>query len=215
MMDHFASFYPGAIDYTAHQDTIRTLIEAMNNKRVCKVTYKSAAGQRAKTFHIKPLKIFSYRGTLYLHAQRAKDPWQKKWVEPEFNPLLAIHRFKKVEPADRTVSFEVPKSYDFEKAFNRTFGIMKDESFRIEAEFTGWAAAYVSERVCSLDQEVEKHEDKVRIRFTSSSQNEVLSWLLSFGEKARLLGPESLVDALKKRIRAIQKNYAGGGGRRG
>ncbi|MFH0825964.1 MAG: WYL domain-containing protein [Pseudomonadota bacterium] len=198
--DLFASFFPGTIDYTPHQDTIRTLIEAMNQRQVCKVTYKAAASEKAKTFHIKPLKIFTHKDTLYLHALRAKDPWRKKWVEPEFNPLLAIHRFKKVEKADRAIPFEIPKEYDFEKAFNQTFGIIKEKSFHVEAEFTGWAAVYVSERLWSPDQVIEQERDKVRIRFTSSSEEEVVSWILSFGECAKLLEPESLVALMRNRI---------------
>ena len=46
---NFACFYPGTIDYTPHQETISTLIRAMNEKRVCKVTYKSPYNDRSKT----------------------------------------------------------------------------------------------------------------------------------------------------------------------
>ena len=201
--EHFASFFPGTIDYTPHQDTIRTLIEGMNERRVCKVTYKAAASEQPKTFHIKPLKIFTYKDTLYLHALKAKDPWQKKWVHPEFDPLLAIHRFKKVEIADRTIPFEVPKKYDFEKAFNQTFGIIKDKSFQVEAEFTGWAAVYVSERIWSPDQEIEKVGEKIKIRFTSSSEPEVISWILSFGCYARVLGPDFLTQRMAGEVARI------------
>lgn len=204
----FATFFPGTVDYTPHQETIRTLIEAMNERRVCKVAYKAAASERATNFHIKPLKIFTHKETLYLHAQRAKDPWQKKWVQPEFDPLLAIHRFKSVEKADRKVPFEVPKEYDFEKAFNQTFGIIKEKSFQVEAEFTGWAAVYVSERVWSPDQVIEKDGDKMRIKFTSSSEPEVISWILSFGEHARVLGPESLLRSFSETLEATHKSYA-------
>jgi hypothetical protein len=52
----------------------------------------------------------------------------------------------------RKAPFEIPDSYDFEKAFNQTFGIMKDKTFTVEAEFTGWAAKYMWERVWSSDQ---------------------------------------------------------------
>ena len=68
----------------------------MNKKRVCRITYKATGANRAKTYNIKPLKLFSYKDTLYLHAQKAKEPWHKRHVEPEFDPILAIHRFKKV-----------------------------------------------------------------------------------------------------------------------
>jgi hypothetical protein len=175
----------------------------MNERRVCKVAYKAAASERPKTFHIKPLKIFTHKDTLYLHALKAKDPWAKKWVEPEFNPLLAVHRFKTVEIADRTIPFEVPKEYDFEKAFNQTFGIIKDKSFRVEAEFTGWAAVYVSERIWSPDQVITNEGEKLRISFTSSSQPEVISWILSFGYRGRLLGPDSLIRRLAGEVARI------------
>jgi predicted DNA-binding transcriptional regulator YafY len=204
--ENFASFFPGTIDYTPYQNTIRTLIEGMNEHRVCKVAYKGAASQRPKTFHIKPLKIFTHKDTLYLHALKAKDPWQKKWVEPEFDPLLAIHRFKKVEIADRTIPFEVPKGYDFEKAFNQTFGIIKDKSFRVEAEFTDWAAVYVSERIWSPDQAIKKEGEKLIISFTSSSETEVISWILSFGCCARLLGPDFLTLRLAGEVGSIAES---------
>jgi hypothetical protein len=130
-------------------------------------------------------------------------------VEPEFDPLLAIHRFKKVEKADRSVPFEVPKKYDFEKAFNQTFGIIKEESFAVEAEFTGWAAAQVSERMWSPDQVITENGDKVNVKFTSSSQPEVISWILSFGNDGRLLGPDWLVEEVAQKVKVMAKSYTG------
>ena len=39
-LQHFDSFRSGSIDYTPHQETIRTLIDAMNDRKICSVTYK-------------------------------------------------------------------------------------------------------------------------------------------------------------------------------
>ncbi len=96
--------------------------------------------------------------------------------------------------------FEVPKEYDFQKAFNQTFGIIKDEKFEVEAEFTGWAAIYVEERVWSNDQIITRTGDKIRIKFTASSELEIISWILSFGDEARLLGPVDLVQQVSGNI---------------
>ncbi len=204
---NFACFYPGTIDYTPHQETISALIQAMNEKQVCKITYKSPYNERSKTFYIKPLKIFSFKDALYLHAVRAKDPWQTKYVEPEFDPVLAIHRFRKVEIDETKAHFEVPKEYDFQKAFNQTFGIIKDEKFEVEADFTGWAAVFVEERVWSNDQIITREGDKVRIKFTASSEPEIISWILSFGDEARLLSPESLVKEALEKIENMRTRY--------
>ena len=103
---HFASFVSGSIDYTGHQDDIRIVIQAMNTKRVCKITYKSIMAKRAKSFFIKPLKIFSHRDSMYIHAQLARTPG-KRYQEPDYDPLLAVHRNKKVELTDKF--FEFPK----------------------------------------------------------------------------------------------------------
>jgi len=49
-----------------------------------------------------------------------------------------------------------PKNYEFEKAFNRDFGIIKRRAFKVEAELKGWAAQYAAERIWSPDQKIEK-----------------------------------------------------------
>jgi predicted DNA-binding transcriptional regulator YafY len=196
---HFASFRSGSIDYTPHQDTIRTLIEAMDSRKICKVTYKSIMASRAKTFYIKPLKIFSHKDSVYVHACLARAPG-KPYSEPEFDPLLAIHRIKKVELTDRL--FEFPKNYDFEKAFKQNFGVIKEDAFKVEVEFTGWAAHYVSERIWSPDQKIHKNNGKTKLTFSASSEPELISLLLSFGDEVRLVKPlymaKKMIDIIKK-----------------
>jgi len=115
---HFASFIPGSIDYTGHHQTIRLLIKAMDEKKICKTAYKRIMADRAKTFFIKPLKIFSQKDTIYLHARMAIY-LGKPYKEPDFDPLLAIHRIKNLELTER--SFEFPKDYDLEKFLNTDF----------------------------------------------------------------------------------------------
>jgi hypothetical protein len=54
----FSSYRPGTIDYTPHNDTIHTLIEAMKQKQVCKIVYmkivistNNVAALRCGNFH--------------------------------------------------------------------------------------------------------------------------------------------------------------------
>ena len=202
--NHFASFRSGSIDYTPHQDTIRTLIEAMDNRNICKITYKSILAKRAKTFYIKPLKIFSHKDSVYLHAHLARTPG-KPYSKPDFNPLLAIHRIKQVEVTERQFTF--PKNYDFDKAFKQNFGVIKEDAFEVEVEFTGWAAKYVSERIWSPDQEIVRNNGKTVLKFSASSEPELLSWVLSFGDEAKLVKPDTLVGEARNRIKNMGKKY--------
>lgn len=203
--DHFASFKPGSIDYTPHQASIRTLIEAMEKQRICKITYKSTMAESAKTFHIKPLKIFSHRDTIYLHARLARKPSQA-YKEPDYDPLLAIHRIQDVKLTERC--FEYPTDYDFEEIFNRNFGIIKEEAFRVAVEFTGFAARYVAERMWSTDQKISRIKNGgIRLIFSVSSESELKAWLLSFGEEARLIKPKRLAKAMAATIGRMQEKY--------
>lgn len=202
---NFASFCTGTIDYTPHQEKIRTLIEAMNAKKICRITYQAIMQKKAKTYHIKPLKIFSYRDAIYLHARLAREPG-KAYREPDFDPMLAIHRLKKVEMTDR--SYEYPADYDFDEIFNKNFGFMKDDCFEVKVEFTGWAAHYVAERIWSADQKIKRiGNDKIRLTFSASSDVELIAWILSFGEEARLIGPEWIVEKISEKSRKTASFY--------
>ncbi|MBC8393270.1 MAG: WYL domain-containing protein [Deltaproteobacteria bacterium] len=202
---HFATFIPGSIDYTSHHQTIRRLIKAMDGEKVCKITYKKVMADRAKTFYIKPLKIFSHKDSIYLHARMAKAPG-KIYKEPDFDPLLAIHRIKKLEVTE--TSFEFPKDYDFEKFFNQNFGVIKEEAFEVEVEFTGYPAKYVAERIWSPDQKlIEKKDGTVKLKFSASSEPELISWVLSFGNEAKLIKPKWLVKEIIPMIEKMQKAY--------
>ena len=202
---HFAVFRPGTIDYTPHQATIKTLIQAMEEGRIVKLEYKPLEQPRARTRYIKPFKIFSHRETMYLHGRLARDPG-KRGPAPDIEPLLAVHRIEAAALTDRR--FEFPKDYDFEAAFNRHFGVIKQKSFEVEAEFYDWAAEYASERIWSPDQQLTRiAPNAIRIIFTASSEWEVLSWILSFREDAKLFRPAKLVEEIRKTVDCLRRVY--------
>jgi predicted DNA-binding transcriptional regulator YafY len=202
---HFTSYRPGSIDYTPHEESIRTLLKAMEQHRVCMVAYRSLTSERSKRFLVLPLKIFSHNDTMYLSARYAGKPGQQGGRH-EYDPLLAVHRLKRVELTGEV--FEYPGDYDFERIYNQNFGIIKDRAFPVEVEFTGLSARYVSERFWSPDQRISRLGDTaVRISFSVSSQREFLSWVLSFGEEARILKPESCVRQIREMLVRMREQY--------
>jgi len=201
----FANFCPGTIDYTPHHDTIHTLIEAMKQKKVCTITYQAIMEIKPKTYAIMPLKLFSHKDTIYLHA-RIHTGNGRKGKAMEFDPLLAVHRIKKVTMTD--TAYEFPDDYNFVKVFNKNFGVIKEQVFKVEAEFTGWAAKYVVERIWSPDQKIKKAgKNKIVLAFTASSEPEVISWLLWFGEEAKVIKPEHMVDKMMRAINSMKNSY--------
>jgi len=203
---HFGDFLPGTIDYTGFHEIILNLIKAMQSNNICEIKYKGLGAKLVKTLFIKPLKLFSYRDTIYLHGRLARKQGTKYW-EPEFDPLLAIHRMKSVQQTQR--KFEFPSDYDFEKFFNQNFGIIKKESFQVEAEFTGWAACFVEERIWSPEQKMLKMAgEKIRLTFSASSEPELIGWLLQFGPNAIVIEPKSIKEKIFKMLNQSIRLYS-------
>ena len=202
---HFGSFLPGSVDYTPHQQTIRTLIEAMEERKVCKIFYKGAGRERAISFYIQPFKLFSHQDTLYLHAGKARTPG-KPFKEAEYNPLLVVHRIKQAELTD--TSYRLPDNYDFEQFFNQSFGIIKEDAFVVELEFSGYAAIYVAERIWSPDLEIEELSDgKIRLKFSASSVPELVGWIMWWGDEVKVVGPEWLVAEVVEMAERVLEKY--------
>ena len=65
----------------------------------------------------------------------------------------------------------------------------------------------LKKRVWSNDQVITRDGDKVRIKFTASSEPEIISWILSFGDEARLIKPDDLVAEVSRKIEAMGKGY--------
>ncbi|MBF0231400.1 MAG: WYL domain-containing protein, partial [Desulfamplus sp.] len=214
---HFATIIPGTIDYTHHKEIISTLITAMENSLICKISYKKVFAAKSSTFYIKPLKLFSNKETLYLHARIAPNPAKRlktfKMSKVNYDPLLAIHRFDKVDLTE--IPFEFPRDYDFETIFNENFGVMKEETFEVKAEFTGFASVYVAERIWSDNQTIIKttktvdnqEVNAIELTFTASSVPETIAWLLSFGSEAKVLEPDWLVDEMIDQIKNMASQY--------
>ena len=203
---HFGVMRFGSIDYSPFRKQLLTLIEAMEKKRVCEITYCKIGEKRAKRSRIKPFKIFAQNEAVYVHARYAKMPG-KQFKAADYDPLLALQRFKTVNMVE--TRFVLPKSYDFDRTMNKQFGVIHGKRFKVVAEFKGWAAGFVAERNWSPDQKISHKKDGVvRVEFSSSSEPEVLTWILRFGEEAKLIGPKNLVADLKMRIAQIADLYS-------
>ena len=141
---------------------------------------------------------------VYLHAHLAKAP-DRAYKTPKFNPLLAIHRIQKIEITGRP--FEFPVNYDFDKVFKQNFGVIKENTIDVEIEFKGYFAKYVAEQIWSPGQSIHKRNEKTILKFSASSKPELLSWVMSFGEDAKVIKPEWLIKDVKKEIHKIQLQY--------
>ena len=107
--------------------------------------------------------------------------------------------------------FEFPMDYDFEKIFNRQFGIIKDEVFEVVVELTGWVARYVAERVWSPGQQVaKKGKDRVQgAKFSRllQAQGSCAGAVVLLGTEAQLIEPDWLVKRVSSKVYRLKEIY--------
>ena len=178
----------GGVDYSEKDQTIKTLIEAMKNNKVCRVEYRGPGVTKPKLHYYAPFRLISHSDALFIRGWRL---WKDR-VPPEvYEMTLAVARIEKIELQDR--------KYEGESANTDTdspsFGLIQDEPFKVKVAFDPSAACYVSERNWSEGQKVtHKKDGGIILEFTSTSWPEVIAWVLSFGPTAKVLEPNKLVN---------------------
>ena len=86
--------------------------------------------------------------------------------------------------------------------------MIKEEAFEVKVEFTGFAAGFAAERIWSPNQKIQRLPDgKIHLSFSASSEPELVAWLLSFGDEARLLDPDWLVEKVKGQVARMKEKY--------
>ena len=196
-----ASLSKGRIDYTPFQDIIASLMEAMHQRKVCRIEYVSATEREKKHYAFAPIRLLAYHECLYVDGWRVTDlePAAPLYDEPL---RLAVQRFHKCRVTTRRVDGLPPLPE------NQAMGIRQGQVFPIRVWFTAEAATYVVERQWSEDQTVEEREDgSIILTASMSSVSECISWLLSFGDQAQLLEPDWLVTELTQTVSAMLKQY--------
>jgi predicted DNA-binding transcriptional regulator YafY len=192
----------GSIDYTEKQVFLETLLVAMAEGRVCRVTYRSPAQERAKTYGIAPRQLLAHHGTLYVRASYVPEGGRP---DPEWDDMvLALHRVEDLGLTDE--AFELRPAG--EGGDSPHFGFMDGEPFRARVRFSGWAATHVRERTWSRDQEVaEEPGGSVVLALTATSRPELVSWVLGFGPHAEVLEPADLRGEVAEALREALAVY--------
>ena len=201
------SISKGRIDYSAHEDAFRTIVQAIEQQKVCMVDYKQSIHHEAKQFEFAPKRLVAYREAFHIHGWIVSD---KGTAQPLFETptTLALHRLQSVTLTRRNTG-HLPDAQD---AHTGNFGVLEGEPFTVRVKFTRSAATYVAERIWSDDQKVVVHKDgSITLTMTARSELEVVAWVLSFGDAAELLSPKWLREELAGQVQRLGARYAGKG----
>ncbi len=192
----------GPIDYSPFQQSLRTLMEAVRQHRVCVVDYRATSGVEKRHFFA-PQKMLAYHESLYAHGWMVTE---KGEVRALFDrpANLAVHRMTGVRMTRRSFEGRLEERDDRDDCF----GLMDGSPFTVRVRFDESAAVYVSERTWSRDQKLTRHRDgSVTLTMTARSEAEVLSWVLSFADAATLISPRRLRERMAETVRRLGAMY--------
>lgn len=173
----------GAVDYSGQQETLTTVLEGLRQHRIVEVSYTAHHRREGKAMAVAPLQLVTHRDSLYLKARREKDLGKKNGF---FDPTLAIHRIESATLTEREFTPPKPTKAD---AYS-VFGFMPGEQFQVVVEAEPRVVPYLKERTWSHDQVFEDLEaGRVRLTFSATSEDEVVSWVLGFAGQMVLVAP--------------------------
>lgn len=177
-----------------------TILEALKKNLVLGMTYQSFWRDEANTFEVEPLCLKAFKQRWYLVA---RSPYFDKIM------IYALDRVHWLELKETT--FKYPKDFVPEEFFQDSFGIIADQSVKIETvkfKVSAGQANYLrSLTLHQTQQEIERTDEysifTVRLRPTFDFRQEILSQ----GCDIEVLEPKWFRDELAEIAKQMWNNY--------
>lgn len=197
--DAFHQTSTGFSDYSQKADLIDSLMIGIEDKRITHIDYRSVRLTEAATYKLHPFGIVYHEGSLYLVA-----------FVPKYNEIrhFKIDRMRDAEV--QSESFKRPESFNLGTYLAESFGLHRSETppARVRVRFVDWAARYVAEsKWHSSQQLIEQPDGSLIAEFELRETYELKRWLLSFGNTAVVLEPDSLIEEITRDLRSTLELY--------
>lgn len=187
--------YPLAMPKEELLERHNVFSKAMEELKKCRISYLSSHNQiREHILH--PYKVFVYNGSWFVLA----------WNETVHDfGYFKLNRIQKIEITNE--KFIRSRTYN-ESMYLDEFGMKQNgKYYRIKLELKNLYTV-VCERIYGKNQEITKIDDHTTI-LECDMQNKrmILTFVLSFGSKARVIEPEWLKEDVEKEISAMMNIY--------
>lgn len=174
------------------------LIEALRNRQVLKIGYRSFTSQKDITHIIHPYLLKEYRNRWYLVGYNEKYEGIRTY---------ALDRFVSLQE-EPSVAY-TDTGFDAARYYENVVGIsvLEEDPVDVEIAFTEMQAQYVNTQPLHKSQQyVGKEDDRHVFKYKLVPNYEFVSQILGWREEAMVLRPESLrkeILGISKRIQAM------------
>lgn len=164
-----------------------------------RVTHEGVSGGK-KTFVLEPYSLLVYKKGLYLAGRSQGHAGEIR--------TFALDGFREVEWL-RGERFEYPADYRPEQLTEGAFGLIRGSgTTHVRIWFDAKVARYVQRRMWHPTQKFSKADGGVEMTMEVRGTVEIVSWVLGFGDKARVLEPEGLRAAVEDELRRAVEQLA-------
>jgi predicted DNA-binding transcriptional regulator YafY len=184
---------------------METLMQAIPTHTVCMVEYRELEyridKEGVQLYEFVPVRLATEDDALQMEGWLVTDKGTPKTVHPL---TLAVHRIVSCAPSRRVMQ-ECPPLPEHKGAF----GLLGYEAFPVRIRFCETFAPFIRERFWSEGQEIIDLEDgEIELRFMAADRDELIGWILSFGNGAELLEPADVRQTLFEEIQELWDYYA-------
>jgi proteasome accessory factor B len=188
---------PRAREGSGGADVTGRLLEATLHFRVARMRYYSVSSGRAKDYEVHPYRLAFAQGGLYLLA-----------YVPDYGAVrtFAVDRIKSVSLEKHTFT---PEQAVGDDVFGNSLGVNTGPAARVEIAFAPSLAPFVRARVWHSSQEIrDTPEGGLVLTMNVCHDWALRSWILSWGEFARVVAPASLATQLSRDLAAAARVYS-------
>lgn len=182
------------------QKHLSSVIQAIRDGKVIKVTYKSYRKDHSEELELEPYCLREFKKRWYLYAHKGEDS------EPH---MFALDRMSEVEVGTR--SFKLPADFNAADYFSGIYGIrpykdMKSERVILKVE-SMQAQYFRSLPLHHSQQEIETKDTFSIFSYYLTPDFDFRQDVLSFGAKVEVLEPAHLREEIKETISALNIIY--------
>jgi predicted DNA-binding transcriptional regulator YafY len=180
-------------DHSRHQPTIRTIQEALLQRRQLVGRYRSPYQKTDVSLRLNPYRLCLVQQAWYLIAQPDSRPRPQTYRVARFTALRT----------DEQLAL-APVDFDLRAYFGDAWGVFRGKtSYEVEITFTPDAAPLVTETTWHHTQQSRRHEDgSVTQTFRVDGLSEILWWVLGWAGRAAVVRPPELRTMVVEQLRA-------------
>lgn len=189
---------------TDASEVVDTMLDACAQLRVCRISYrKSDKSDTGEPLTVHPYAVVIYKDMIYVVCHV---------LERNGIRTLRMDRILDAD-ADPLQHFKLPDDFSVDRYFEGQFGVHHGETpTRVVIDFTGWGADFVRARSFPGEGGGEATCEPLpgggcRLTMVVFSTLELQSWVLSFGNTARVIEPPELAEQVANELRSAAAHY--------